>query len=327
MEIELPQEGHGNQITVHEVSEEYLRMARHPAYKDSTIVQSAATASRLIVTGSTFLSRSMTSGASNFAQKTKPNPKPLTFSPTTQDRVRKLNNLTHGAVSLSAATVGQINKVAQNFGASMTRRGEAKHRGEKGFDAQGRPINAYKPGLLNKSMMAFSTVADGIEQAGKDLLTSGSVAATTVVGHKYGPDARNIAASVAGGVKNVGLVYVDAAGVSRKAVIKSVAKGMVVGRMPGGGNLMVGSGDGGQVPPEVAQQMERERIQQGGAGGTGAPVSNQDLPGTGQPGVSRPGYGEVGFGNSAPPAYEGGVGEPLGSQGLQGQNSYPYEKR
>lgn len=29
---------------------------------------------------------------------------------------------------------------------------------------------------------------------------------------------------------------------------------------------------------------------------------------------STPGVGEVGFGNSAPPAYSSGLGEPLGTQ-------------
>ena len=314
MEIQLPAEGQGNQINVTNVSEEYLRLARHPAYKDSTIVQNAATASRLIVTGSSYLSNAMNAGATQFTQKVRANPQPMTFTPTTQNRVRKLNSITKGAVGLSAKTVGQVNRYAQNLGATMTRRGEAKRRGEKGYDPNGQPLEEYKPGLLNKSMIAFSTIADGIEYSAKQLLTSGSDAASTVVGHRYGPEAGEVAAQLAGGVKNVGLVYVDAAGVSRKAVIKSVAKGMVVGKMPGGQDLVVGAGDGGSVPPEMMQQ-QRDRK------GTKTSVANQDLTGTGQGGSSRPGYGEVGFGNAAPPAYGSGVGEPLGS-GRQDEGYY-----
>ncbi|KAL9118787.1 MAG: hypothetical protein Q9187_004661 [Circinaria calcarea] len=193
----------------------------------------------------------------------------------------------------------------------MTRRGEQKQKGAKGYDKDGRPLGDYKPGLLNKSMIAFSTIADGIDQSARQLLASGSTAATTVVGHRYGSDARVVASELAGGVKNVGLVYIDAAGVSRKAVIKSVAKGMVVGKMPGGGDLVVGGGDGGQIPPEVLQEKDPK-----------GQVGNQNLPGTGQPGVGQPGHGEVGYGNAAPPAYGSGVGEPLGSVGLQGQDTY-----
>ncbi|MCJ1309637.1 hypothetical protein MMC25_003297 [Agyrium rufum] len=258
VEIQLPQEGQ-NSITVSNVSDEYLRLARHPAYKNSTIVQNAATASRLIVTGTSYISNAMNTGADSFTQKTKPNQKPLTFTPTTQERIRKLNSFTGGAVQVSAKTVGSFSKYAQNLGATMTRRGEAKAIGQKGYDADGKPIDSYKPGLLNKSMIAFSTVADGIEYGAKQLLTASSTSATTMVGHKYGDEARTVAANLAGGVKNVGLVYVDAVGVSRKAVIKSVAKGMVIGKMPNGGDVVVGAGDGGQVPPEIMQTQEAQR--------------------------------------------------------------------
>lgn len=199
-------------------------MSRHPAYKDSTLVQNAATASRFIVTTTGYVANAITSGADNFSKKTKPNPKPMTFAPTTQERIRKLNSVTGSAVQLSAKTVGQVSRYAQNMGATLARRGDAK---KKGFDKDGRPVDHYKPGLLNKSMMAFSTIADGVDHASRNLLNSGSTAATQVVGHRYGPDAKVVAGSLAGGIKNVGLVYVDAAGVSRRAIVKSVAKGMV----------------------------------------------------------------------------------------------------
>jgi len=158
--------------------------------------------------------------------------------------------------------------------------------------------------------MAFSTVMDGIDQAGRNLLQSGSTAASTVVGHKYGHEARTVASSLAGGVKNVGLVYIDAMGVSRRAVIKSVAKGMVVGRMPNGQQLVVGTGDGGVVPAEA---YPTDIKQNNG-------MSN-DYAGGMQPGVSTPGYGVENYGNAAigPPAYSSQLGEPLGST-LQGQN-------
>lgn len=217
-------------------------MAHHPAYKDSTIVQTSAMASRLIVTGSTYLANALTSGADAFTRKTKPNPKPVTFSPTTQAHLRKINSISQTAADISAKTVGQVGRVAQNFGASMTRRKENGK--ERGLD--GKPAG-YKPGILNKSLIAFSTLTDGIEQGARNVLSSGSAAATTIVGHRYGPDAGAATADITGGVRNVGLVYIDASGVSRKAILKSVAKGMVVGRMRDGKQVVVGGGDGGQV--------------------------------------------------------------------------------
>lgn len=308
VQIELPSEGQGNQISVHNVSEEYLAMAKHPAYKNSTIVQNAAMASRLIVTGSTYLASSINSGASTFTHKTKPNAKPMSFSPATQERVRKINNLTHGAVGLSAATVGQVGKMAQNLGAHLSGRSEKKSGKKAAYDAEGRPIDNYNPGILNKSMIAFSTIADGIEQSARELLNSGSTAASTMVGHRYGSEAGQVAGALAGGVKNVGLVYIDATGVSRKAVIKSVAKGMVVGKMPDGSHLVVGEGDGGTVPANLTGQYDPK-----------SPTSSSTIQNT-------PGSGRVGFGNAAPPSYSSGIGEPLGGQSLQGNEGYPTEK-
>ncbi|PLB48266.1 hypothetical protein P170DRAFT_510905 [Aspergillus steynii IBT 23096] len=252
VEVELPSEGEKNEISVSNVSEEYLRMARHPAYKNSTIVQTSATASRLLVTGSTYLANALVSGADSFTKKTKPNPQPMTFSENTHTRVRKIGDFSHSAADISARTVGQVGRVAQNFGATLARRKENAGK-NKGVDrnGNGNGNGEYKPGMLNKSMIAFSTLADGIEQSAKQVLTTGSVAASQMIGHRYGAEAGSVATDLTGGVKNVGLVYIDASGVSRKAVLKSVAKGMVVGRMRDGKQVVVGTGDGGEVPSGV----------------------------------------------------------------------------
>ncbi|EXJ62128.1 hypothetical protein A1O7_02561 [Cladophialophora yegresii CBS 114405] len=302
VQIQLPMEGQGNQIRVDNVSEEYLAMAKHPAYAKSRVVQTSATASRLIVTGSTFLANKLASGADSFQKSTQPNPKPMTFTPATHARIRQIHAFTQGAVGLSAKTVGQLGRYAQNFGASLARKGEKSKR-EPGKD--------YTPGILNKSMIAFSTIADGIDQAGRNLLASGSAAATNVVGHKYGKEAGNVAHGLAGGVKNVGLVYIDAMGVSRRAVIKSVAKGMVVGRMPNGQQLVVGSGDGGVVPAEAIGADRKKNDY----------YSSDMYGGASQAGAAPPGYGVESYGNAAnaPPSYPSGVGEPMGST-LQGHN-------
>lgn len=303
--VEVEISADGKHVDVRPISEEYLRMARHPAYKDSSLVQNAAAASRLIVTGSTYLSDAMTSGASQFTQKTKPNQKPVTFKPTTHDRVRKIHDFTYSAASLSAKTVGQATKYAQNFGAQLSGKNKGKERGE-----------GYKPGFLNKSMIAFSTVADGLEYSGKKLLGASGAAASQVVGHKYGQDAGNLTAELAGGVKNVGLVYIDVTGVSRRAVLKSVAKGMVVGKVKGGGEVVVGGGDGGVIPDEDMKKAHGA-IQSGAVNdnlGSGQPAAGSDAIG-----------GVVGFGNAVPQSGSSGIGEPLAGQALQGQ--YVNEKR
>ncbi|PWY92031.1 hypothetical protein BO70DRAFT_357178 [Aspergillus heteromorphus CBS 117.55] len=251
VEVQLPSEGEGNQVQISNVSEEYLRMSRHPAYRNSTLVQTSASASRLIVTGSSYIANAIASGADSFMRNTKPNPKPMTFSETTHSRIRRVGTFSQGAADLSAKTVGSVGKYAQNIGASLSRR---KENGQRGVDRNG---NQYQPGILNRSMIAFSTLTDGIEQGARNVLISGTNAASSMIGHRYGDQAGSVASDLTGGVKNVGLVYIDAAGVSRKAMLKSVARGMVVGRMRNGRQVLVGTGDGGDVPSGAAAGPSR----------------------------------------------------------------------
>ena len=215
-------------------------MARNPAYASSSLVQKAAAASRLIVTTSDHIAGAMAAGANKFATTTKPQ-KPVNFSPSTYKHVRKINTVTTGAAALSERTVGQVAKIAQNVGASVARRSGKD--GERGGG----------PGLLNKSMIAFSTIADGIAVSGKHLLGASGDAATAMLGHRYGDDARRVAAELTRSVTNVGLVYIDVTGVSRRAVLRSVAKGMLVGKVKGGGQVLVGDGDGGVVPADAVK--------------------------------------------------------------------------
>lgn len=262
------------------------------------MVQNAAAASRLIVTTSTRIGDLLNSGAENFVNKTKPNEKQMEFSPAARERVRKLHAFTQSGRSISAKTVGEATRHAQNLAATIARKGD---RSAKGHDKNGKPIS--KPGLLNKSMIAFSTVLDGVAESGKSLLNQSSTAATTVVSHKYGPQAGEVAGQIAGGVTNVALVYVDVTGVTRRAIIKSVAKGMVVGKVRGGGNVVVGGGDGGSIPEADIQR----------AGGKDAGVKND-----GQRGSGEIGFGDA-AGGSAP--YRSELGEPLGSSFMPEKNT------
>lgn len=294
--VEVQISADGKRIEVRPISEDYLRMARHPAYKDSSIVQNAATASRLLVTSTSYLGNMLTKGAENFTQKTKPVAKPLEFQPATHQRVRKINTFTTSVAATSSKTVGSIGNHVQNFAAKAS--GHSKQRPNKGYDEKGQPLDKdqYKPGFLNKSMIAFSTVMDGIAESGKSILNTSGAAASTMVGHRYGEQAGSIAGQLAGGVKNVGLVYIDVTGVSRRAVIKSVAKGMVIGKVRGGGEVVVGGGDGGTIPEEDIKKLE---AQQGKAG-----VSNTEGSFQGGYHPTQEAYDPAGFGNAAPPRYQ-----------------------
>jgi spartin len=238
--ITLPEDG-SQDIGVAPASANQIEKAIHPAYKNSTLVTKAAAASRLIIASSEYVSRTLQTQAEHFTQTTKPNPKPMTFTPTTHEGIRKVHTFSSGAVGISSKVVGHVSKYAQSIGASLL-----KH-SNQGVGPDGKLKEDFEPGLLNKSMMAFSTIADGVDHAGRSLLASSTSAATKVVTHKYGEEAGEISKSIGGNIKNVALVYIDVTGVSRKAIVKSVAKGMIVGRIGDGKHLIVPGSDDGVV--------------------------------------------------------------------------------
>lgn len=233
--VTLPQDGTQN-IGVGPAPHEYVGKDMHPAYQKSTIVSKATQASQLFITSSDYVTRTLQNQADSFTKSTQP-VKPVTFTPTTHAHIRRINTFSGKAAGLSSAAVSTVTKYAQNLGAGIAKRKDGSARG---YDKDGNAIETYRPGVLNKSLMAFNTVVDGVEQAGRNLLTGGATSMSTVVGHRWGAEAGEVAGHIGGGVKNVGLVYIDVTGVSRRAIFKSVAKGMVVGQVKGGGQVVVG---------------------------------------------------------------------------------------
>ena len=296
VEIQISEDG--SRVDVRPVREDYLRLAQHPAYASSSLVQNAASASRLIVTGSTHLGNILNAGAEQFQARTKPIARPLTFGPATHERVRKVHSATSAGARISSKTVGSTTKYMQNFAAKMAGHKQKPAEGEVKYDKDGKVIPAAKPGFLNKSLIAFSTIADGIAESGKSLLTSSGAAASTMVGHRYGEEAGGIAEQLAGGFKNVGLVYIDVTGVSRRAVIKSVAKGTVIGYTKDKRQVIVGGGDGGAIPQSDIQRAAGEPGVRNEVGGPGRVQASEVDYGA----ASRPVHG-----------YSSEVGEPLGS--------------
>lgn len=216
----------------------------------------------------------------------------MEFSPTTHERARKINKFTVEAADMSTKTIGKMSQGVQNFTASVTGHKDRPHRG---YDKDGRPLSTdeYKPGLLNRSLIAFTTITDGLATSGKALLTTSGAAATSMVSHRWGEQAGSLAGNLGGGVTNVGLVYIDVMGVSRKAVLKSVAKGMVIGKVRGGGQVIVGEGDGGDIPNDVRTEAEKMSGGLGASGSSTRTSSQQSLR------AERDGHG-----SAAPPRYQ-----------------------
>ena len=152
---------------------------------------------------------------------------PVTFQPSTLESVRKIHHLSNSAVVISAKATGFLASAAHSLGSGIRHKHESEDKPGK------------KPSFLNKSLIAFETIADSIDTSTKQLLGTTSNATTNVVRHKYGDQAADISHGLGSTVRNVGLVYVDARGVTRKALIKGAAKGMLFKAKVGDGNEVI----------------------------------------------------------------------------------------
>jgi spartin len=237
---ELSQPGHEKDPVLVDITSENdmtgttLRISRAPLDHGmkSSIIDMADKISSGILYSSNTLAKGIDSSAQWYINRQPTRDLPVTFQPSTITNVRKIHHLSNNAVQLSAKATGLLASAAHSLGAGVRSRFVSESKKEK-----------KKPGFLNKTLIAFETIADSIDVSTKQLLSSSSDAATNVVRHKYGEQAADISHSFGSAVRNVGLVYVDARGVTRKALIKGAAKGMLFKAKVGNGEeVLIGGG-------------------------------------------------------------------------------------
>jgi spartin len=215
---------HINTITVRPVPSEYG--------DQSSIIRTADMISSGILFSSNAISKGIDSSANWYTKKRPTAELPVNFQATTLERVRKIHHLSNSAVAVSAKATGFLASAAHSLGSGI----------RQTFVTDEEKSGA-KPSLLNKSLIAFETIADSFDTSTKQLLYTSSNAATTVVRHKYGDQAAEISHGFGSAVRNVGLVYVDARGVTRKALIKGTAKGMLFKAKVGNSNEVILGGE------------------------------------------------------------------------------------
>lgn len=212
-------------------------------------MQSAAKASRLIVTSSTRFGNLISNSAERYTQQTAPTSKPVHFSPAAQETAKKVHDATKTGALFTARQVERLANYTQNLVAAMVET-------ESDKDKSGNGVSGM-PGWVKEGFVGLNTVLEGIGEATKTVMSESTSAATRVASHKLGPDVGEMATSLGGGLRNVGLVYVGVTGIPRRAVITSVAKGMIVGTIKDkDGNeqeVIVGAGDGGVVDQKMIE--------------------------------------------------------------------------
>ncbi|KND00984.1 uncharacterized protein SPPG_09171 [Spizellomyces punctatus DAOM BR117] len=108
--------------------------------------------------------------------------------------------------------------------------------------------------LLRTTVHAVGNVLDAGVHAGKTLFDDTVEAASGLVQHRYGGEAGNAVRLSLGAVGNVGLVYFDARGIGRRALLKHVAKGVVMNvRLTDG--RVVSLGQNTSEPSRVSGQV------------------------------------------------------------------------
>lgn len=199
----------------------------------SSIITAADWVSNGIIVGADMISRSVEWGAGKYITSRKATDKPMEFSPAAKTRADKANLYTGKVVVVSSKAARAVGDAAAAVGGRLG----------KGLGIQSKEGEEPKglKGLVNKSLVAFNTVLDAAEQGGKSLLASGSQSTTQVVNHAYGGEAADISRKIGGSVQHCALVYIDARGVSRRAILKGVGKGALRAKISDGREVILSS--------------------------------------------------------------------------------------
>lgn len=144
--------------------------------------------------------------------------------------------------------------------------------------------------LLNRLLLAGEVVLTSLEATAHNLIDSGTTAASSAAGHKFGPEAGHATHLLGGSVRNVAVVYIDARGIGRKALLKGTAKGFVKARLKNGETVELqgagaaaAAGAPGQQHASMQQSVESGEVERKGentvvvgmtqVGGPGGPFS------------------------------------------------------
>ncbi|GAA6046610.1 hypothetical protein JCM3770_006238 [Rhodotorula araucariae] len=213
----------------------YFAPAANP--QDSRIISVANTVSHGIIVGSNLLSKQFEAGAGKYVASRPATEKPLVFKQGTKGAFEKTTKWTQTATVYSGKAAGAVGQIASTLGNKI---GKAT-----GIQQQpgGPPPSGWK-GALSATLTAVNTVADHLEAGGKTLVDSGTKSASQVIHHKYGAEARGVADDVGSSIKHVALVYIDARGVTRRALLKSVGKGALKAKMADGSEVYLSNSTG-----------------------------------------------------------------------------------
>lgn len=221
--------------------------------KGSTLLEGAELISRGIVTGADILTRLMNSSSSTYLSKAPPATTPMTFSPTAKANSQRLLKVSRTANQVSGKTIRLIGGLASKVGDQIGKSTGLQH-------IPGQPPPTGARGYVHNGIRAIGTVMESVESSGKKVLSTASSSAASVVRHKYGEEAGQIADDATQSIQHVVLVYIDATGMTRKALLRSAGKAAVRGRMKDGREVIFGNDEHvnqwNSIEPNVTDQKQ-----------------------------------------------------------------------
>ncbi|CCF51118.1 hypothetical protein NDA11_002113 [Ustilago hordei] len=204
--------------------------------------------------------------------------------PKTQQSIQNLHRWSGQAVQVSAKTTGAILRVAGDVGDKIGKK--------TGIQRKVNPDGTYGPpptgikGFINRSLIAANTVLDGVDAGVQTLLYTSGEAASSVVGHKYGDDARQVADGIGRTSKNVFIVYKDVRGVRRSALLKAARSRVIKAKLDDGREVTIKVDEKGNAvasavsPPATStaassSQVEASPASEKSSFAAGLPSANQ----------------------------------------------------
>ncbi|CAE7100416.1 unnamed protein product [Rhizoctonia solani] len=224
--VEIPERG--EQVYVHNISPD----------EQDWLLRSAGYISRGILYATDLATKGMAAAAQRYVSNSSPTTQPIVFSETTNSNMRRVHNISGQAVNVTAKTTGMIHKMIDMGIDRVAGTGKNKQADRSAPGAP--PPPPRPPRLLNRILISTDLLLTTLEQSATQLVSHGTEAASKVAGHRYGPEAGAHTKHFGETVRNVGVVYIDARGVGRRALIKRAGKRIIKGRLGSGKEVMLG---------------------------------------------------------------------------------------
>ncbi|CCA73912.1 hypothetical protein PIIN_07865 [Serendipita indica DSM 11827] len=239
----------------------------HPITVDDSdwMSKTAGFLGRGIVFATNAVTTGVTSATNLYISKSAPATEPIVFSETTKRNVKRVHNISGKAVQVTAKTTGLIHQTVERLADKVSGHKPAPppsshpHSGTstpgsgwnspypggsttslRGPNAFGPTSAAHTPPppppkrrLLNRLLTSTDLILTTVEQSAHHLISHTTNSLSAAAHHKYGPDAGKAVGMMGESVKNVGVVYIDARGVGRRALLKCAGKRIIKAKMGG----------------------------------------------------------------------------------------------